>query len=183
MPYIESTKGKKTRSAPIPSALQQISYLDPHAESTSGLGNNTANLQSARAKELARMTEFEEENFTRLVMKKKEAKRRTRDEADIALGGTGDLGYRNGRRRGGGLEDEFADVLKSVGRKKMGAIGDGYEELRRRSKKNDALTRSRTRTIEEIEGAGDGPTREKKRGRFETERRTVKKKLAGKMRR
>ncbi|KAF8419639.1 hypothetical protein L210DRAFT_3576375 [Boletus edulis BED1] len=31
------------------------------------------------------MTEFEEDNFTRLIMKKKEAQRRRRDEEDLAL--------------------------------------------------------------------------------------------------
>ncbi|TDL27629.1 hypothetical protein BD410DRAFT_713959 [Rickenella mellea] len=177
VPYTEERKGKKDRRAPIPSALAQLSHLDPHIESTSGLGAMPT-LQSSRARELARMTEFEEENFTRLVMKKKDAKRRRRDEEDVALGGTGALA---GRRRaaGAGLEDEFADVLRAVGRKRDGKVGDGYEELRMRAKKGDLLERARTRPREDVE---EGP-REKKKGRFEKERKTVTKKLAGKMRR
>ncbi|KAF8451000.1 hypothetical protein L210DRAFT_3521987 [Boletus edulis BED1] len=42
-------------------------------------------LTSGRAREIQRMTEFEEDNFTRLIMKKKEAQRRRRDEEDLAL--------------------------------------------------------------------------------------------------
>ena len=42
----------------------------------------------------------------------------------VALGGTGSG---HGRRRGISLEDEFKDVLCSVGWAGVGAIGDGYE--------------------------------------------------------
>jgi U3 small nucleolar ribonucleoprotein protein LCP5 len=50
-------------------------------------------------------------------MKKSDAKRRARDEEDLTLGG--DLGSGStsrGRRRAGGLEDEFDGVLRSVSR-------------------------------------------------------------------
>lgn len=99
MPYTEPRKGKnKDRREPLPSALKSLAQMDlsmPHMESTSGLGSTPA-LASRRAKELKRITEFEEENMMRLVMKKKEAKRRNLDEADIALGGIGG-GGRGGR--------------------------------------------------------------------------------------
>ena len=95
MPYSEtsatsrSKKDKEARRTFVPTALSQLrSGTDPYAETSTGLGAQPA-LASARARELARMTEFEEENMTRLVMTKKEAKRRKRDEEDIALGGTG----------------------------------------------------------------------------------------------
>lgn len=174
MPYTESSdRSKKERRRPVPTALAQLSHLDPHIESTSGLGGVPA-LQSARARELARMAEFEEENFTRLVMKKKDMKRRLRDEADIALGGSGASVVKGGRgRRGFGLEDEFADVLKSVDRRKDSAIGDGYEELRQWSKKKDALSRARGRTREEVEETADG--RARKKGRFEKDQAVMKK--------
>ena len=79
----------------------------------------------------------------RKAMPKKEAKRRKRDEEDIALGGTGaglagGAGAGAGRRgkRGVGLEDEFADVLRGVGRgvSRNGRSGDGYEGLRERGR-------------------------------------------------
>lgn len=167
MPYTEPRKGKDRRPARLPTALTSLSQMDPsmpHMESTSGLGSTPA-LMSKRAKDLNRMTEFEEENMTRLVMKKKDAKRRKEDEANIALGGTGAAVGRGGR--GGGLEDEFGDILRSVGRNRRGAVGDGYEELRQNGRKTSALARSRERSGEEpSEGMDDGP-RPRKKSRFE----------------
>lgn len=187
MPYTESSTNASTknRRKPIPTALAQLSYLDPHIQTTSGLGGTPA-LQSARAKELARMTEFEEENFTRLVMKKKDAKRRRRDEEDIALGGTGALaeaGARGRGRRGIGLEDEFADVFKSVDRRKGSAVGDGYEELRQRGRKKDALARAKMKSREEVEGDIDGDLPPRKKGRFERDKAALKKSSKKKMKR
>ena len=119
------------------------------------------------------MTEFEEENFTRLVMKKKDAKRRKQDEANLALGGTGVSG-RNGRGRG--LEDEFSDVLRSVGRSRSGITGDGYEELRQKGKKGSVLERSRARGRDEPIGSeGDAGPKQRKRSRFEKEVKASKK--------
>jgi U3 small nucleolar ribonucleoprotein protein LCP5 len=145
-PYpVASTKN--TRNViPAPNALATLAYLDatqPHAESASGLGGNASGINgSRRAREIARMTEFEEENFTRLVMNKKEAKRRARDEADIALGG---VGITDGRRRSDGLAEEFRDVLRSREgkRKAITSADDGYEQLRQRGKKRAVLERSR----------------------------------------
>ena len=168
MPYVE-TSGRdknKSRRAPLPSALSNLAQMDlsmPHMESTSGLGSTPA-LTSKRAQELQRMTEFEEENMTRLVMKKKEAKRRREDEADVALGGIG--GGQRGRGRGGGLEDEFGDILRSVGRSRAGAVGDGYEELRQKGRKATALARSRARSGDDDDVAEAGP-RKRKKSRFD----------------
>jgi len=176
MPYTEPKRDKKARRAPIPSALSSLIHQDPskpHIESTSGLGSMPS-LSSNRAREIHRMNEFEEENFTRLVMKKKEMKRRKKDEEDIALGGSGGI---SGRRRGGGFEDEFGDVLRSVGRSKAGVVGDGYEELRKKGRKRDVLERSRTRGRDEMED--DGP-RQTKRSRFEKEAKTIRRRASAK---
>ena len=178
-PYAEPVKGKdKKRSGPVPTALSTLARLDPampHLESTSGLGNTPA-LMSKRAQELQRMTEFEEENFTRLVMKKKDMKRRKDDEANVALGGIGMSG-RHGR--GGGLEDEFSDILRSVGRSRAGVVGDGYEELRQKGRKEGVLARSRTRARDDIMGElGDDGPRQHKKGRFEKEVKATKKRVA-----
>ncbi|KAI6007841.1 hypothetical protein EDC04DRAFT_2871657 [Pisolithus marmoratus] len=169
MPYVETTADKRSKRRPIPKTLSSLIHQDPsrpHIESTSGLGATPA-LASDRARDIQRMTEFEEDNFTRLVMKKKDAQ-------DLALGGSG---MSKGRRRGRGLEDEFEDVLRSVGRTKTGSIGDGYEELRQRGKKSDALARSRMRTQDDVESDG-GEVPQAKRSRFERERRTLNKKIA-----
>ncbi|KAJ3572499.1 hypothetical protein NP233_g3052 [Leucocoprinus birnbaumii] len=138
VPYTDApkTKGRKER-VPVPTALNHLAAdpSRPHVETTSGLGG-IPQLGSKRAAYLKRLQEFEEENFTRVIMKKSEAKRRLRDEADLALGG--DLGgsYNpRARRRAGGLEDEFGDVLRSVERKHNG--NDGYEELRKKGKKSE----------------------------------------------
>ncbi|THH21088.1 hypothetical protein EW146_g380 [Bondarzewia mesenterica] len=177
MPYTETNKDKRARRVPVPSALSSLAHLDPSrpfAESTSGLGA-APSMQGARARDIQRMTEFEEENMTRLVLKKKDEKRRRKDEEDIALGGTGGI---VGKRRGGGLEDEFADVLRSVGRSRAGVIGDGYEELRTKGRKQGALARARTR--DEVDDFGNDEPRQRKRSRFEKETRVSKKRMSAK---
>ncbi|KAI0059106.1 hypothetical protein BV25DRAFT_1829433 [Artomyces pyxidatus] len=179
MPYTEPKKDKKARRAPIPTTLSSLAHLDPSkpfVESTSGLGA-APSMQSTRAREIQRMTEFEEENMTRLVLKKKDERRRRKDEEDIALGGTGVI---TGRRRGGGFEDEFTDVLKSVGRSRAGAVGDGYEELRMKGRREGALDRSRTRGREDFEEAADEGPRQRKRSRFEKETKNAKQRSARK---
>jgi U3 small nucleolar ribonucleoprotein protein LCP5 len=178
MPYVGGPTDKKLRHKPVPSALAALMYQDPtrpHVESASGLGA-IPSLSANRTREIQRMTEFEEENFTRLVMKKKDMKRRMRDEEDIALGGSG--GIAGIRRGGGGLEDEFGDVLKSVGRSRVGATGDGYEELRKKGNRGSILARSRTRTQDEaFPNPGDEVPRLRKRSRFEMATKVSKKKL------
>ncbi|GLB35061.1 putative sas10/Utp3/C1D family protein [Lyophyllum shimeji] len=118
VPYNEKSKSQlRKERAPLPSALASLSAdpSRPHVESTSGLGS-TPSLSSGRAAYLKRLNEYEEENFSRLVMKKSDAKRRARDEEDLALGGSLAAGGGRHRRRAGGLEDEFGDVLRSVER-------------------------------------------------------------------
>ena len=180
MPYNEPSRGKSKpeRRGPIPVALTHLSALgrNPHLESTTGTGAAPPAFQSARAKELARITEFEEENFTRLVMKKSDARRRRRDEEDIALGGTGASAAHRGRRAGAGLEDEFADVLRAVDKRRDSKVGDGYEALRQRGRKDDVLMRSRKRREEDVDRE---EPRERKKGRFEKSRLALKKKGKG----
>lgn len=181
MPYVDSSANKKRKDRPpVPSALATLA-TDPHRpyeETTSGLGG-TAALASGRAKYLQRLQDYEEDNFTRLVMKKSDAKRRARDEADIALGA--DLGGSSSRHsRVGGFEDEFSDVLRSVNRVSGGrSQGDGYEELRKRGKKASLIERSkqkRDHTEADIDNDEPAP-RLKKRTRFELATKTAKKKF------
>jgi U3 small nucleolar ribonucleoprotein protein LCP5 len=150
---------------------------------------STPALLSGRANYLKRLNEFEEENFTRVIMKKSDARRRLRDEEDLALGGDLGSGAGKGRRpRAGGLEDEFGDVLRSAGRGGGGvvsgrAVGDGYDELRRKGKKADVLERSR-RSDGMRKRGGDGEEddesagRSKKRTRFELDAKAAKKRLS-----
>jgi U3 small nucleolar ribonucleoprotein protein LCP5 len=193
MPYpTTSSKSKnqlRRERPPIPSALASLSFdlSRPHIETTSGLGG-TPSLNSGRAAYLKRLNDFEEENFTRLVMKKKDARQRLRDEADLALGGTLGAGPSRGKvRKAGGFEDEFGDVLRSVdrgdyrgGRKVQ---GDGYEELRRRGKKASVLERSRAEgrrkrdTFEDGEGGENGGSQPRKKSRFELAAKAAKRRL------
>ena len=161
MPYTEP-KSKRDHRSHVPVALHTLMHTDPskpHTETTSGLGNMAA-LTSKRTRELQEMAEWEESNMTRLVMKKKDARRRAQDEADIALGGIG-----AGGRRGGGLADEFGDVLRSVSRDRV--TGDGYEELRRRGKKVDVLGRAKTRKRDDLSADEVDAPKQRKRSRFE----------------
>lgn len=180
VPYVAKSKSEKRRDRPpVPSALATLSAdpSRPHLETTSGLGGIPA-LASGRASYLKRLKDFEEENFSRLIMKKSDAKRRARDEEDLALGGN--LAGGGGRRRAGGLADEFGDVLRSVDRVSGRGQGDGYEELRRKGKKEDVLSRSRRsgglKRHEEADGGDDEP-RPRKRSRFELDAKIAKKKL------
>ena len=163
MPFTEP-KSKNDRRAHVPATLHTLTHTDPikpHVETTSGLGNMAA-LTSKRARELQEMAEWEEANMARLVMKKRDARQRAQDEADIALGGIG-----GGRRRGRGLVDEFDDVLRSVSRERGGLMGDGYEELRRRGKKLDVLSRAKARKRDVMSADEVDAPRQRKRSRFE----------------
>ena len=174
VPYVEKSKSQARRKRPpVPSALSLLSVdpSRPFIESSSGLGGTPA-LASSRAQYLKRLKDFEEDNFTRLIMKKSDAKRRARDEEDFALGG--DLGGGSslrGRRRAGGLEDEFGEVLRSVSKVSGGrSQGDGYEELRQKGRKMDFLERSRngSRKRDNLDDHDNVP-RKKQRSRFELE--------------
>ncbi|KAH9923915.1 uncharacterized protein BXZ73DRAFT_79321 [Epithele typhae] len=185
MPYTDAPRPSKDKKrARVPAALAHLAHLDPSrpdAESTSGLGGAAPGgaggaHRSARARELARMTAFEEENFTRLVMKKRDARARELDEADVALGGTGTVSARRARP-GGGLDAEFGDILRAVGRgagRGRAVVGDGYEELRQRGKKQGVLARARSREDAGEDLGEDGP-RQRKRSRFEKEVKASKK--------
>lgn len=184
VPYVEKSKNKeRAKRAPVPSALATLAAdpSQPFLESTTGLGGAPA-LGSGRAQYLKRVQEFEEDNFTRIVQKKSEAKRRQRDEEDLAMGGDlGGAGSRGGRRRAGGLEDEFGEVLRSVSRvtaRDGRGQGDGYEELRQRGKKRDVLERSRARRDRESDDEPIDEPRARKRSRFEQETKVAKKKLS-----
>ncbi|KAB5596441.1 Neuroguidin-B [Ceratobasidium theobromae] len=165
VPYTEA-RSKKSRSerAYKSQTLSSLLTLDPsrpHSESASGLALGSTSLSSARARELKHITEYEEENMTRLVMNKKEARKRRRDEEDMAFGGAS-------ARRGGGaaLRDEFEDVLGAIDRKRGVSGGDGYEELRQKGRKSNAFERSRVRKVDQAVETRDGP-RARKRSKFE----------------
>lgn len=186
-PYLEERGGPKEktkRRQHVPSALTSLAELDPsnpHVESTSGLGV-IASKSHGRARELEEMREFEESNMTRLVMKKRDATRRTMDEQDIALGGTG-MGGGRGKVRGGGFEAEFNDVLKGVGRKRGSLLADdGYQELRSKGRKEGVLERSRANKPLDWDDV-DGETRLNKKGRFEKDVKNFKRRSGGKPRR
>ncbi|PBK62933.1 hypothetical protein ARMSODRAFT_963780 [Armillaria solidipes] len=181
VPYIPTSKDKNKKRAPIPTTLNALRHADPtlpYTESTSGLGSTPSlNNQSSRARYLKRLTEFEEEQFGRVMLSKKEARRRRRDEEALAMGGglsgVGEEGKGRVRRGGRGFDDEFADVLRDVDRGGRG--GDGYDELRQRSKRGSVLERSRDSKRESAPMEDDGPMKKRKRSRFEMERKAVKK--------
>lgn len=129
--------GKKTRERPTANALvRDMAYSltnagsNPYIESTSGLGV-TPTLKSRKASKLADIERYEEENYTRIFMNKKDAKRRRMDEEDLALGGTGsreDLlagskGVRGHRTHG--FENEFDDLLGGIAKKNKTGAADG----------------------------------------------------------
>ncbi|KAK0458557.1 uncharacterized protein EV420DRAFT_1543100 [Desarmillaria tabescens] len=181
-PYIPTSKDKNKKRAPIPTTLSALRDADPtlpYTESTSGLGSTPSlNNQSSRARYLKRLTEFEEEQFGRVMLSKKEARRRRRDEEALAMGGglsgVGEEGKGRVRRGGRGFDDEFADVLRDVDRGN-GRGGDGYDELRQRSKRGSVLERSRDARRESLPIEDDAPMKKRKRSRFEMERKAVKK--------
>jgi len=189
MPYVPQTsaKTKRQQRAPIPTSLTSVLHTDvsmPHVESTSGLGNTPSlNHTSSRAKYLKHLTEFEEDQFGRVMMGKKDARRRVRDEESLALGGgLSGLGEEGKGRRGtaSGWEDEFGDVLKDIGRGSGRSLGgDGYEELRQRGKRGGVLERSREHRKRGADSLaadeGERPQKRKK-SRFEMERKGIKSK-------
>ncbi|KAF8636573.1 hypothetical protein AX17_003384 [Amanita inopinata Kibby_2008] len=182
MPYLDQSKNSRKDRNPVPSGLRVLlnDHTRPHMESTSGLGSTPA--ASGRVAYLQRLKEFEEENFSRLVMKKSEAKKRARDEAEVALGGRLNASEGRARKSVGGLEDEFGDVLKTIERadKRTGANAvDGYEELRKKGRKRSVLDRSRTAEEPRKRYAGLdnelGNGERRKRTRFELETKIAQK--------
>lgn len=167
VPYTDPEKTKKDKKKVIPAAIlpELVGGNEVTMQSSSGLADVPSKLSSRRARELQHMQDYEEENFTRLVQNRKDSNRRLRDEADIALGGSGVM---RGRRVGG-LDGEFDDVLRAVdsrpSKSKNGRAGI-YDELDKLSKKSSALDkasakRARGETANTIESASN------KRGRFD----------------
>ncbi|SNX86109.1 related to LCP5 - U3 small nucleolar ribonucleoprotein involved in maturation of 18S rRNA [Melanopsichium pennsylvanicum] len=153
-----------TRNSALLSDLTAGMSSNPYEASSAGVGvggrGRLAANTSSRAKALARMEEFEEENFTRLVMSKKDARKRRRDEADVALGGAGLSSGRDGRRRiGGGMEEEFGDLLRGAGLdgrngKKAKKAQNAYDALRASSRSGSTLQRSKNSSSGALSGAG-----------------------------
>ncbi|KAJ9109183.1 hypothetical protein QFC21_000512 [Naganishia friedmannii] len=173
VPYVESRTSRRTdRRAPaLLSEFASSLTSAPMLESTSGLavrpvvtsGGDALHTNSKSAKrmaELQRMNEFEEENMTRLVMTKRELKKREEDEAALNMGyGVGGPS-RSRSRRQGGFEAEMEGVLGDRGGKSLwDGVGKGL------GKRDGILERSRKRTST---GDGmDGGFAKRKKGKFE----------------
>lgn len=130
VPYTEATKRKERRAPALLSEFATTIDGAPGLESTSGLSTrpvstHTNSTSAKRVAELDRINRFEEENMTRLVTTKREAKRRREDEAALALG----YGVGGPRRRKNGLEAELEGVLGERRSKgvweKAGELGKG----------------------------------------------------------
>ncbi|WFD00515.1 hypothetical protein MYAM1_003264 [Malassezia yamatoensis] len=129
---------------------------NPYETSTAGVGGGgVRNTGSSRARALQRMQDFEEDNYKRLSMSKKDAKRRRRDEQDVALGGLGLSSHKD--RIGGGIEEEFGDLLRGRERDaRHSARGQGaYDLLEQRAAKQPstaqrAQSRSQNQDAEAI---------------------------------
>ncbi|OCF33150.1 U3 small nucleolar ribonucleoprotein LCP5 [Kwoniella heveanensis BCC8398] len=155
VPYLDSARGDpKQRTRQAPALLSEFAAsLDatPMLESTSGLSTRpvsnraTNSISAKRAAELKRINEFEEENMTRLVTSKREAKRRQEDEAALAMGFG--VGPSRGRRGRNGLEAELEGVLGDRGSK---GVWDGVSSL---GKRGDVLERGKKRISDDAGGA------------------------------
>lgn len=159
MPYNEPSTSKRTeRRAPaLLSEFASTLQGAPGMETTSGLSTvpvrqdqHTNSASAKRAAELKRINEFEEENMTRLVTTKREAKRRREDEAALAMGfGVGGTGRNRGNRQNG-LEAELEGVLgerrggvwKGVNAK-LGARDNVLERGRRVEKEGKRVKKAR----------------------------------------
>lgn len=144
-------KRASTRNSTLLSELSAGLSSNPYEASSSGIGvDGSGQNSSSRAKALNRMQAYEEENFTRLMMSKKDANRRRRDEADVALGGAG-LSTKRGRV-GAGLEEEFGDLLRNKG---------GFDKVKRQGAMQRAKTGRRDESgggagWEDLMGGGGG---------------------------
>lgn len=170
MPYRETKVGGNRKERKAPALLSEFATSltsAPAVESTSGLavrpvvaGQSSNSTSAMRLAELTRMREFEEENMTRLVMTKREAKRREEDEEALLMGfGVGGE-QRSRSRRQGGFEAELEGVLGDKGYSKSmwDDVGKGL------GKRDAALDRSRKRKSDSANAFGDST---KKKGKFE----------------
>jgi len=139
-----------SRNAALLADLSAGMSSNPYETSVAGVGGGHAvgMAGSSRARALRRMEEFEEDNYKRLSLSKKDAKRRRRDEQDVALGGLGLSSH--GNRIGGGVEEEFGDLLRGSERdERLRQRGDGqdaYYLLQKRSKLPSTLSRAKEHT-------------------------------------
>lgn len=121
---------------------------NPYETSVGGVGGDGAigTSGSSRARALRRMQEFEEDNYKRLSLNKKEAKKRRRDEQDVALGGLG-LSSHGGHRLSGGIEEEFGDLLRGserdARRRERGDERDAYHALQKRAKRPTVMPQAK----------------------------------------
>lgn len=178
IPYNEGSSEKRSRRAERKAPALLSEFADsltsaPVLESTSGLSvrpvGSSTNLRSnstsaKRLAELQRMTEFEEENMTRLVMKKRDAKRREEDEEALLMGyGVGGE-QRSRSRRQGGFEAELEGVLGNAaggGQSKSMWDDVGRGNL---AKRDSMLERSRKRDSgEDLSARGGGGGNKKRR--------------------
>lgn len=144
-----------SRNAALLADLSAGMSSNPYETSVAGVGGGHAvgTAGSSRARALRRMQEFEEDNYKRLSLSKKDAKRRRRDEQDVALGGLGLSSH--GNRIGGGVEEEFGDLLRGSERderrRQRGDDRDAYYLLQKRAKLPSTLSRAKEHT----QAAGD----------------------------
>lgn len=177
--YTEGKKDKKERRPPAGSALLRdmatsLTSANPYTESTSGLGV-TPSMQSRKARKLAEIERYEEDNMTRIFMTKKDSKRRRMDEEDIALGGTGSredflVGSKGVRgKKSSGFENEFDDLLGSIGKKRKTGAADGYDALRamRKERRPAAGADSELVNVNGIPSEPSGKGGKAKKGKFE----------------
>ena len=162
-----------SRNAALLADLSAGMSSSPYETSMAGVGGGGAvgTSGSSRARALRRMQDFEEENYMRLPMNKRDARRRRRDEADVALGGLGLSAH--GNRIGGGVEEEFGDLLREPGRRKRNV----YDELQKRSKVPKTLERAARRNDGEQDDAlvrGGSSSRKFKKAIREQKRRARK---------
>lgn len=162
MPYNEPGTQRRERRAPaLLSEFAQTMDGAPAVQTTSGLstrpvlaGAHTNSTSAKRAAELKRLADWEEDNMTRLVTTKREAKRRREDEEALALGFG--VGGRGRARRQNGLEAELEGVLGERGSKGVWDSA-GVQALGRR----EGITGRARRAAEDA-----GP-RKAKKSRFE----------------
>jgi len=148
MPYTEGpAKGKKDKTKKsLPSHMladlsTTLSANTPYHESTSGLSTTVdPTLQSGTARHLQQVEQYETDNFTRLRMSKKDAKKRRAEEEEVAFGG---LGAGKGRRLGG-FGAELDDLL---GEMRNSRAEGAYAQMGK-------MKRARTGVVEKDEGAG-----------------------------
>lgn len=153
------------RNSALLSDLTSGLSSNPYEVSSGGVGIGGANRgtgMSKRERELKELQEYEEDNYTRLTMSKKDSKKRRRDEEDLALGGAGlSGGTRKQGRIGAGMEEEFGDLLrgseKNYGKKsKRGGGEDAYETLRKNHKVGLKGTLGRARGNEKASSNSNG---------------------------